>query len=57
MDKVKKKIGANKLNNYKDSKRENQFKKKESSLSQNRTVNTPQQMSKTQRLREKKREK
>ena len=57
MDKVKKKIGANKLNNYKDLKRENQFKKKESSLSQNRTVHTPQQMSKTQRLREKKREK
>ena len=45
------------MNNYKDLKRENQFKKKESSLSQNIRVHTPQQMSKTHRLREKKREK
>ena len=53
MDKVKKKKGggANKLNNYKDLKRENQFKKKESSLSQNIAVHTPQQMSKSQRDR------
>ena len=31
--KKKKKTGTNKLNNYKDLKRKNQFKKKESSLS------------------------
>ena len=56
MNKVKKKTGANKLNNYKDLKRENQFKKKESSLSlslsQNRTVHTPQQNPKIKREKE-----
>ena len=45
------------MNNYKDLKRESIQKERELSLSQNRTVHTPQQMSKTQRLREKKREK
>ena len=60
MDKVKKKkkTWANKLNNYKDLKRENQFKKKEStfSLSQSQTTVHTTVHSKTQRLIEKKRE-
>ena len=40
------------MNNYKDLKRENQFKKKERSLSPNRTAHTPQQNPKIKREKE-----